>query len=271
MHTLSARGRGARRVLVVLIVATSACAPKLASLPTGPGTPFPEFAAAYQQATHSCRDVRTIAAVLEISGRAAGQRFPRASIDAGFEAPDKAMLELPAPGRPIFTFAAAGGASTLILAREGRVLRNAPPDETLEALTGIRLGPAELRTIVSGCGLGVIEPSRGRSFDARRAAVESADGSATVHLERAESSWQLVAMSRGALEVRYSGFASGRPAAIRLRTTSADARDRTDLTIRPSQVDVNQPIQPQAFAPAIPPDAKPLTLDELRKAGPLGR
>ena len=263
--------RCARWALVVLAFAASACAPKLASLPAGPGGPFPDFSTAYQQATEQCRGVRTLAAVLAISGRAAGQRL-RATIDAGFEAPDKAMLELPAPGRPIFTFVANGGTSTLILARDGRVLQDAPPEETLEALTGIRLGPAELRTIVSGCGLGVIDPARGRSFDARRAAVESADGgNATVHLERAASGWQLVAMSRGALEVRYSGFASGRPSAIRLRTTTTEARDRTDLTIRPSQVDVNQPIQPQAFAPAIPPDAKPLTLDELRKAGPLGR
>jgi hypothetical protein len=260
-------------VLLVLALAAPACAPKLATLPTGPGSPFPEFSTAYQQATASCRDVRTMAAVLQISGRAAGQRFPRASIDAGFEAPDKAMLELPAPGRPIFTFAASGGTSTLILARDGRVLQNAPPEDTLEALTGIRLGPADLRAIVSGCGFGVLEPVRGRSFDARRAAVDAdqAGGSATAHLERTASGWQLVGMIRGALEVRYTGIVAGRPSTIRLRTAAPDAPDRTDLTIRPSQVDINQPIQAEAFAPEIPPGATPLTLDELRKAGPLGR
>jgi hypothetical protein len=258
---------------MALALAASACAPKLANLPSGPGSAFPEFPTAYQQAVEPCRGVRTLAAVLEISGRAAGQRFPRASIDAGFEAPDKAMLELPAPGRPFFTFAASGGTSTLILPRENRVLQNAPPEDALEALTGIRLGPAELRAIVSGCGFGVIDPAGGRSFDARRAAVDGrhTGSDVTAYLERAADGWQLVAMSRCALEVRYSAFASGRPSAIRLRSATSDTRGRTDLTIRPSQVDINQPIQPQAFAPELPRDAKPLTLDELRKAGPLGR
>lgn len=260
------------RVLLSLALAASACAPKLANLPTGPGNPFPEYATAYQQAAEQCRGVRTLASVLAISGRAAGQRL-RATIDAGFEAPDKAMLELPAPGRPIFTFAASGGTSTLILARDGRVLQDAPPEDTLEALTGIRLGPAELRAIVAGCGFGAIEPAGGRSFDDRHAAVDAggAGGHVTVYLERTAGGWQLAGMLRDGLEVRYAGFVSGRPSTIRLRTTAADARDRTDLTIRPSQVDINQPIQPQAFAPEIPRDAKPLTLEELRKAGPLGR
>jgi hypothetical protein len=36
-------------------------------------------------------------------------------------------------------------------------------------------------------------------------------------------------------------------------------------------VEVNQPIDPAAFAIDIPTDAVPLTLDELRRAGPLGR
>jgi hypothetical protein len=61
------------------------------------------------------------------------------------------------------------------------------------------------------------------------------------------------------------------PGSIRLRTPSAEASQRTDLTIRTSQVDIDRPIAPQAFTPEIPAGAKPLTLDQLRQAGPLGR
>jgi hypothetical protein len=41
--------------------------------------------------------------------------------------------------------------------------------------------------------------------------------------------------------------------------------------IRLSQVDVNQPLGDDAFRVEIPADAKPLTLEELRRSGPLGR
>ena len=251
-----------------LTVIAASCAPKLAPLPVGPGTAFPEFAAAYQQATDRCRGIRTIAAVLAISGRAAGQRF-RATVDAGFEAPDKALLELPAPGRPIFTFAAAGGSSTLVLAREGRVLQNAPPDETLEALAGVRLRPDELRAIVTGCGFGTADPSNGRSFDRVRGAVDVAGGAA--YLDQSQGRWRLTGATKGPLEVRYADFVGERPSTIRLRTPAADSRQRTELTIRTSQVDIDQAIPPQAFTPEIPAGAKPLTLEELRQAGPLGR
>jgi hypothetical protein len=260
----------ARQVLAIAaLAAAAACAPKLAVLPSGPGAPFPEYATAYEQAGAACRDVRTLAAVLTISGRAAGQRFPRSSVDAGFEAPDKALLDLPAPGRSIFTFAASGGEATLVLGREGRVLRNAPPGETLEALTGVRLGPGELRAIVAGCGFGGGAPSAGRAFGSGRAAVDAGPG--VIHLEQIGGQWRIAGATQGGLEVRYADFAGGRPSTIRLRTAPADASRRTDLTIRTSQVDVNQAIDPRAFAPEIPAGAKPLTLDELRQAGPLGR
>ena len=250
-----------------LAVATVACAPRLAPLPTGPGTDFPGFVQAYAQATEWCRNVRTMRAVLRISGRAAGDRF-RASLDAGFEAPGKMRLELPAPGKPFFTLVAAEDRATLLLAREGRVLVNAPPAATLEALAGVALGSEELRTIVAGCGFGVGKPTGGRSFDPAFAAVD--EGSTVSYLQQVDGRWQLAAAVRGPLDVRYADFAGGRPSTIRLRT-SGSATAATDLTVRLSQVDINEPLAAEVFQVDIPPDAVPLTLDELRQAGPLGR
>jgi hypothetical protein len=211
--------------------------------------------------------VRTLAAILGISGRAAGQRF-RASLDGGFAAPANVRLELPAPGRPIFIFVASGDDATLLLGREGRVLRDAPADATLEALAGIALKPSELRMIVSGCGFGPGEPTDARAFNDGWASVQVSG--ATAWLQRVNETWTLVAAARGPVEVRYSDFVQGLPSVVRLRSSGSTGQ-ATDLTVRLSQVDINQPLGSDVFQVDIPTDAKPLTLDELRQAGPLGR
>jgi outer membrane lipoprotein-sorting protein len=78
----------------------------------------------------------------------------------------------------------------------------------------------------------------------------------------------VAATSKG-IDVRYSDFVDGRPSTIRLRTTTQTAP--TDLTIRLSQIDVNQPLDASAFEADVPAGATPMTLQELREAGPLGR
>ena len=89
-----------------------ACHPPAAPARSGPafrrrGSPFPDAAAAYAEATAACRGVRTLSAELALSGRAGGQKL-RGRILAGFAAPGKVRLEAPAPfGRPIFTLVAA--------------------------------------------------------------------------------------------------------------------------------------------------------------------
>jgi hypothetical protein len=241
---------------------TFACAPRMVALPTGAGTPFPEAPAAYAQATERCRDVRTIAAVMAISGRVAGNRF-RATLDAGFETPASMRLELPAPGRSIFTFVAIGDTATLLLGRERRVLREAPAAATLEALAGVALSPAELRWIVAGCGFGPGQPEAGRRFDSGWAAIDT--GEATSWLQQVQGTWRLTAATRGQLQVRYADHGVRGPATLRLRAPG------TDLTVRLSQVDINEPLGPTAFQIEIPSDATPMTLEELRQAGPLGR
>ncbi len=107
-----------------------------------------------------------MAAVLSISGKAGNHRL-RAKLDAGFEAPARVRLEFPAPGKPIFVYVAIGEDATLVLPREGRVLRGAPPAATLEALAGVAIGPEDLRTIVAGCGFATGAATAGRSFDSR--------------------------------------------------------------------------------------------------------
>jgi hypothetical protein len=49
-----------------------------------------------------------------------------------------------------------------------------------------------------------------------------------------------------------------------------NGRVSADLTLRLSQVEIDTPLDAKVFESEIPPRAVPLTLDELRRAGPLG-
>jgi len=255
-------------MLVALLVAASACGSrKSPALPSAGGSPFPDAAAAYTDATAQCSAVRTLSAELGLSGRAGGQKV-RGHILAGFAAPGKMRLEAPAPfGRPIFTLAMHDDAATLVLNREGRVLRDAKPAELIEALTGVALNPDELRTAVSGCGFGVERVEGGQSYPGDWVSAESAPG--RLWLRRIAGTWRLVAVARDNLEVRYDEFASGRPGAVRLTATGPKANG-TDLTLRLSQLEINVPLDAPVFEVEVPRDATPLTIDELRRSGPLG-
>jgi hypothetical protein len=250
-----------------LAAVTVSCAPRLASLPAGGGAAFPDFAAAYDRATTRCRDIRTLRGVVAVSGRAAGRRFPRASLDVGFEAPSNIRLELPAPGQPLFIYVASGDRATLLLPRDRRVLRDAPPAATLDALAGIPLAPDQLRSIVAGCGFGAGQAGAGRAFERGWASVDVGD--AVTYLQQIDGRWQVIAATRGAIEVRYADYAGGVPSTVRIRTPGAAAA--TDLTMRLTQVDTNETLSPDVFRIDVPSDASPMTLDELRQAGPLGR
>ena len=203
---------------------------------------------------------------MAMSGKAGTTKL-RGRVDAGFEAPARARLEGIAPfGTPVFILVADGIRGTLVLPREGRVLRDAPPDQIVEALAGVRLGPDALRTAVNGCGLSVGTPSAGQSFANGWTGISLPDG--TVFLRRNAGGWEVAAAVSGPVTVLYSDYAAGRPATIRLR--AAQGETSADITLRLSDVEINATLDPRTFQSNLP--AKPvlLTLDELRRAGPLG-
>lgn len=240
----------------------AACAPPRPTLPSGAGAPFPEFAPAYDEAVQACRGARSMVAELGLSGRAGDTRL-RGRINAGIEAPAAIRLEGVAFGRPIFILAARSGDATLLLPREDRVVRDAPPEAIVEALTGVALAPPELLAAVVGCGLGADDPANGRSFGADWAAAD-VRGTVT-YLRRVDGRWRVAGATRGPLTLLYADFSGGLPATIHLRTGSV-----ADITLRVSQLEINTPIDAKAFEVVVPPDAVPLTVEELRRAGPLG-
>ena len=243
------------------------CSPKAPVLPSGNGAPFPDFAAAYEQATASCRDVRTITLSIALSGRAGATKL-RGHIDAGFAAPARARLEGVAPfGKPAFVLVASGDRGTLVLPRDNRVLRDASPGAIVEALAGVDIGPAAMRALVAGCGFGGAPPDAGRTYADGWAAGSSGDE--TIYVRQVGGVWRVAAARSGTVTAIYTDGSDGRPVSIRLRAESA-GRVTADLTLRLSEVDANTSLDPRTFEDAIPPDAVPMTLDELRSAGPLG-
>jgi hypothetical protein len=261
--------RRATAAVFLVLIAASACAPRLARLPTGTGAPFPDFASTYTQATEPCRGVRTMVAVLSLSGRAGRTRL-RGNIEAGLAAPGQVRLEAPAPfGRPVFILVASKDSATLLLPRDRRVLRDAAPAAIVEALAGVPLDPDQLRGVLAGCGLGSANVTGGRALEGDWVIVDDAAG--TTHwLRRLDGAWRLAASAAKGLEVRYEDFSSGRPGVVRLVRPAGESGVAADISIRLSQVDLNVELEASTFEVQIPDDATPMTIEELRRAGPLG-
>jgi hypothetical protein len=209
-------------------------------------------------------------ASLALSGKAGSTKL-RGRIDAGFAAPASARLEgIPPFGKPVFVLVAGDGRGTLVLTREDRVLRDAPPEQIVEALAGVTLAPDALRTIVAGCGFPDAAPTAGSELRAGAddwVVLTMPDG--TCYLRRSNAAWRLAAATRGPLTVRYDDFQAGRPAAIAIRAT-ASGRVTADIRLRLSDVETNVTLDPRTFVADLPTDPVPLTLEELRRAGPLG-
>ena len=130
---------------ITACLTATACGPRRVTLPTDSGSPFPDFADVHKQVSASCRDVRTLEAVLSLRGRTGGQRLS-GRVRAGFERPASMRLEGVAPfGQPGFILAANGGTAVLLLPRESRVLRGQPAEAILGALIGVSLAPQTCR------------------------------------------------------------------------------------------------------------------------------
>ncbi len=253
----------------VLAAAVGACAGRPLRLPSGAGVPLADAEAVFAEATSACRGVRTLQAELSISGRVGGERL-RGRVLAGFERPASMRLEGVAPfGPPAFILVAREASAMLLLPREDRVLEQAPPDAVIEALAGVPVTAVDLRAILAGCVADDPAPAGARAYAGGWAAVDL-DGDKTAYLRQQPRGWRIVAARLGRLAVEYRRLDGAVPGETRLRLEDAGGALTSDLTIVLSQVETNVPIDPRAFSLVRPPTAVPMTLDELRRSGPLG-
>ncbi|MEO8522299.1 MAG: hypothetical protein ABI603_13105 [Acidobacteriota bacterium] len=266
---MTARGAWPRAwpALVGFALLAAGCgrSPRIA-LPSGTGTPLPDFTSAYTEATTECAAVRQLSASIRLSGRA-GQTKLSARIDAGFAAPARMRLEgfprVSFGGRPFFIFVADSRDSTLLLPHDGRVLRGAAPAEVVEALAGVPLGPADLRALVAGCGLPSGPPSAAWSYADGWVRLQT--GETALFVRRLSGRWRVAGAARAGLHAAYTDFNSDRPASLQLRTDTGGV----DLRLRFAEVEVDPSFDPRVFEVEVPSDAAPLTIEELRRTGPL--
>jgi outer membrane biogenesis lipoprotein LolB len=250
--------------LVCLLAA--ACSPPLLKLPTGPRTPAADGASAIDQATAACRTISTITMEMTVRGSVGGQRL-RGRLSAGLAKPASARLEAVASiGQPLFFFVATNGNATIYMPRDQRVSRGRP-DALLEAVAGVPLDASALRSVVTGCAS---MPNAAATQTLGADWRVTVDGSDEIYLRRdpGTMSWRLVATVRtGAWRAEYSNFDGGLPRTIRLVSTPSG---RFDLQLELSQVDLNPPLGADVFQVQVPPSAEVISVDELRRSGPLG-
>jgi hypothetical protein len=265
-RTFKARPRALCAVLCAASVLASACAARRVALPTDAGSPLPDFQQIHAGVSAACVGVRTLTAELSLSGRA-GDRRLRGRAIAGFERPASMRLEGVAPfGPPAFILATNGDLAVLLLPRDERVLRGERAEDVLGALTGVALAPADLQAVLTGCVVPAPQAAGGRRHANGWASIDLAGG-ATLYLEMRNGGWQLRAARRNSWEIEYTGWQGSFPAGVRL--VSGDASVRVDLTAALSQFEANVDIDPAAFAVAVPAGVTPISLEELRDAGPL--
>jgi len=256
-----------RLVSLTLALACSAsCAARSFSPPSDPGTPLPDFAAVHDAVRSACAGVRTFTAELGMGGRVGRDRL-RGRVVAGFSRPDGMRLEGVAPfGPPAFILVSQGGQATLLLPRDNAVVREARPEEVLEALTGLALSPEDLQAVLTGCVTG---PSRALSGTLHRdgwASIET-DADATLYLRRVPDGWQLRAARRGAWLLEYPGWQGRFPARVEIR--SRQGAVPVDLSATLAQLETNVDLDAAAFTVVVPESAGTVTVGELRQAGPL--
>ena len=252
-------------LLLVLSCVASGCAARGLTLPTDPGTPLSDFAAVHADVAASCTGARTLTAELGLSGRAGAQAL-RGRVLAGFERPGSMRLEGVAPfGAPAFILAARADTAVLLLPRDERVVRGASARDILAALTGVTLAPDDLQAILTGCVIPAPRPTAGRTHGNGWASIDL-DRGATIYLQRAGPQWRVRAARRDGWQVEYPEWTGAFPQTVRLQS---EMPVPVTLTATIGQLEANVDLPANAFTVAVPADAQPLTLEELRDAGPL--
>ncbi len=264
---MSSRRAASHLLCVALVLAfVTACAARRFAPPSDLGAPLPAFADIQTSLTAACSGVRTFTAELGLAGRVGADRL-RGRIVAGFMRPDEMRLEGVAPlGPPAFVLASRAGVATLFLPRDNAVLRSAPPEQVLEALTGVALQPADLQAVLTGCVLVNPRAVSGRLHNNGWASITT-DTGAIFYLQRERGAWRLRAARRERWLIEYPVWQGDFPASVRLRAD--DASVPVDLSATISQIEANVDIDPSAFSVVVPPSATPISVGELRQSGPL--
>ena len=257
------------RLLAAIVLAASAATcgpPPTLKLPSGPSTPLADTEAVLRDAIGHCAGVHSITAELGLSGRAGSTKL-RGHLQAGFAQPAHVRLEAVAPfGAPYFVVAGTGNDTTLWLPRDARVLRDTSAADIIEPLAGFSATPDDLAAWLEGCPAATFDGATGQSFGGDWAQIGGAERTAWF---RKIDRWRLVQTEHDGLSVEFADHAGVQPGRIRIRRAAAADRAALDVGVSIGQVETNVTLGDRAFTVDVPADATPITLDELRRSGPL--
>lgn len=248
-------------ILLLASLVAAGCAGGRFVRPTAAALPFPEAIDIWNDLTAPCRSVTSARAELRVSGRIAGQRVPGLTTGLAVGS-DRLAIDSRLSGRRVFSLA--GDLPQVVLLRhlDNRVARG-PAVELVDALVGVPLAPARLLAILSGCvapEATVTEAERLGAF----ARLRTPDS--TIYLAQRDSRWRLVAAEFGDVVADYRRVEDGWPREVELRRNP----DVT-LLLRVIEFERNPPLPSAVFQLQVPASFVEMSLDELRRDGPLGQ
>lgn len=251
-------GAGARLAALLLSGAIGAgCATGAFVRPSGAAIPFPDGALVWERLTRECRDVASYQAQLRVSGRVNGQRVPGLTTGLAIDAGRLAMMAR-AGARNVFHIAGRADALTLLLQLDGRVVHGSAV-EVIDALVGVRIGPAQLLAALTGCLMADAEVTAlARIGDMAR--VTTPEG--IVYLRPRGSEWELVASEFDGIIVDYRRITAGWPRDLVIRQAA-------DVALRLEVVEFvrNPQLQPGLFDVRVPASFVEVPIASLREDG----
>jgi hypothetical protein len=153
----------------------------------------------------------------------------------------------------------------VLFPREKRALADTKVADVLARLTGLDLGAAELRLLLSGCLVEGAQATDGRTYGGGWRAVTLGEGR-TASLREVAGRPLVMAADYGPWQIDYTEHLNGWPRAVRVRGASGSD---IDVTARLQQLEINVALDPKAFDVEIPEGTERVTLDDLRSIAPL--
>lgn len=246
---------------VLTLVLSTACAGGRFVRPAGTAAPFPEAADIWAELSRACRPVTMARAELRVSGRVAGQRVP--SLTTGLVVDDARLaIDSRAGGRRVFALAG-DRAGVVLLNYLDRQATRGPAGDVVDALIGVRLEPARLLALLSGCVSSDPVVTQAERFGT---VVRLRVSDTVIYLAERGGQWRLAAAEFGDVAADYLRIESGWPREIALRRGA-----NVTLRLRVIEFERNPQLPPALFQLQVPDAFVEVPLDDLRQSGPLGR
>jgi hypothetical protein len=152
----------------------------------------------------------------------------------------------------------------LWLRREDRSVSAAPAD-IMEAIVGVPIAPDRLLAVLSGCAAKSLDITRAARHG-RLLSIETAD--ARVQLEQTNGQWRAKAAQTDAFTVEFGAMQSGLPSELWMWSIPGRG-PAASLHLRATDPELNGEVPAGVFKiPSGAAAAKPITLEELKAAGP---